>query len=388
MKKINIIHLIDTLEVLGGTEGHVLQLIKRLNADKYSHLVCPIAPRSSPTIDIYRQNGIEILPLGLDRVYDHNAFKKALYLKKLIRQRSCQIIVCYHFGAELFGLLLSRLAHVPVLLFSRRDIGYKENNWYHQLAKRIASSFATKVIMVAQHQQRIFQQQEHISQNRSVLLYNGVDLNLFRKKVNQAEKRSNLGLPLNAPIIGTVGHIRPIKGHDDFIRAARLVKDEVQTAKFIIVGGEVQESAKEQNYKLFLNELLTELDLHEDVSFLGNRSDVNEILKVMDVFVLPSRSEGFSNALIEAMAAGVPIVATNVGGNSEAIVDGDCGWLVPSATPRKLAEKIIELLKNPQKAAQLGKAAQKRAQSLFSLDGMIEKYDQLFQSTVKSAGIL
>jgi glycosyltransferase involved in cell wall biosynthesis len=176
-------------------------------------------------------------------------------------------------------------------------------------------------------------------------------------------------------VIATVGNIRRVKGHDVFIKAAASVAAQFPEVSFNIAG-----EVLEPEYFVELQTLIRDLKLSDRFHFVGGVNNLREYLSTADIFVLPSRSEGFSNAIVEAMAASLPVVATNVGGNTEAVTAGVSGLIVPSEDPAALAEAITWLLTDPSKAREMGAAGKKLASEKFTTDAMMHQITLAYAS--------
>jgi glycosyltransferase involved in cell wall biosynthesis len=251
----------------------------------------------------------------------------------------------------------------------------------HEVGYRIMGRYFDKVLCVSERVRQRCLQTEGLSPSRVLTLYNGINLSQVDSVAGGKAFRSTLGIPADAPLITTVGNMRWIKGTDLLIHAAEQVCRLCPNAIFLVVG-EVLESG----YFQHLNKLVASLGLDRNVIFAGARDDVYSILKCSNVFCLPSRSEGFSNALIEAMACALPAVATDVGGNSEAILDGKTGFLVQPENPERLANRLVHLIDFPAKARSLGQAGRRIVEQRFTCEAMMTKligvYDELL--TAKS----
>jgi glycosyltransferase involved in cell wall biosynthesis len=196
--------------------------------------------------------------------------------------------------------------------------------------------------------------------------------------VCEAADLTSLGIPPDAPVITTVANIRPIKGIDIFIRTAALVRREFPQTHFLIAG-----AFNEPDWVAELQELARSLALENHVKFLGLRDDVLQLLRRSQVFCMLSRSEGFCNAVLEAMACELPCVVTRVGGNPEAIDDGVTGYLVPSEDYAAAADRISYLLRNPERAALIGRAAREAVRTRFSSERMMSDLTQFYESLVE-----
>lgn len=193
-------------------------------------------------------------------------------------------------------------------------------------------------------------------------------------------KRKELNFPPDVSIIGTVGNISYVKGHDVLITAFEKVVKAQGDARLVIVGDTIQKS--DANFKATLEKMVYRLNLKNKVLFLGGRGDVEEILPLFDVFVLSSRNEGTSIALLEAMISGAPIIATDVGGNPGVIEHEVNGLLVAPNDPESLSKGIVRLINDRNLASQLGSNARVVAQERFGLQTMVDRYEKIYREVL------
>ena len=185
-------------------------------------------------------------------------------------------------------------------------------------------------------------QQENLPPEKIEVIYNGLDLSEYQETLKNKSLREELGIVNGTPLVGLIANFNfEIKGHVYFLGAAKKILEKVPDAKFVLVG----DGPLRARYE----EVVRELNIKKDVYFLGKRIDVPAIISNLDVSVLSSTNEGFSNVIMESMAAGKPVVATNVGGSREMVMDGVTGYLVPPADSQSMANAIIDLLQNPEK---------------------------------------
>jgi glycosyltransferase involved in cell wall biosynthesis len=217
-----------------------------------------------------------------------------------------------------------------------------------------------------------FHKEVGVNRERMRTIYNGIDTDAFHKQNNLEELRSELRLPEGAPIVGMVGNLYPVKGYPYFIRAMKHVKKDFPDVRVIICGrGKLQRE---------LELLANECGLADSLSFLGFRADVPRLLRLMDVFVLSSLTEGLSLSILEAMAAGKPTVVTDVGGNHEIVVEEETGFLVPSENPVVIAEKVCLLLHDRALGREMGRKGRQRTLDLFSREKMVQAYQELYET--------
>ena len=214
---------------------------------------------------------------------------------------------------------------------------------------------------------------DRIDPARVLTIHNGLDLSDWSTASRSAKTSGRV-------LIATVGNIRAVKGHDVLIRAAALTMPRFPNALFSIAG-DVLEPA----YFAELQSLIRDLNLSDHFVFAGGVTDLRRYLAETDIFVLPSRSEGFSNAIVEAMAASLPVVATNVGGNSEAVQDGISGLLVPREDPAALSSAINRLLADPAMAAAMGAAGREIVTRRFTTGAMMDQITGAYQALLSGA---
>jgi glycosyltransferase involved in cell wall biosynthesis len=248
---------------------------------------------------------------------------------------------------------------------SRRDMGFK-NKRRHIWAYRLVNPFVTRIIVNSQAVRFSVNVQQNVPSKKMVTIYNGVNLRTFDPiTVSNDKLKEQLGLPCHAPVVGMIANLHPIKGYPDFLSAARSVINEICNTHFLIVGnGELRAR---------LERAATDLGIKDNIHFLGERSDIPEILSIIDISVLSSLSEGFSNTILESMAMEKPVIATKVGGNPEAIVHGVNGFLVKPGASKDLGDAILKLLNEKDLAHSMGRYGRETVEKRFSQEKMIEK---------------
>jgi glycosyltransferase involved in cell wall biosynthesis len=372
----NILFVIDQLKKpLGGAEGILLKIAARLRPDRFRcSIVCFATNLSAEEIAAF-PCPLHVLPMTCS--YDLNAARMALRLARLIRFGNVDLVHTFFESSDLWAGIITRLTSHAALVSSRRDMGILRSA-KHRWAYRLVAPMADKVLTVSDQVRHYVLAADHLPPGKVVTIYNGIEAAQHASAPIRSEARVRLGLASNERVIAAVGNIRKVKGYDLLLRAARQVCHFHAEAAFIIAGG-----ISEHDHYESLLKLRSQLGLADRFRFIGHQQDVSPLFAAADVFVLPSRSEGFSNALLEAMAAGLPSVATRVGGNAEAIVDGTTGFTVPAEDHNSLANAILSLLDDPQRAGTMGQAARERAATQFSLERMIQQlggvYDELLQ---------
>jgi glycosyltransferase involved in cell wall biosynthesis len=361
----------------GGAEGTLLKIVRGLPPDRYR---ASIATFASPDGGRFLHRfGCPVHVLPLDRTYGWQAFRAAVFLNRLIRTSHVSIVHTFFETSDLWGGLIARLSRCPVLVSSRRDMGI-QRSFKHDAAYRLLHSMFDQVQTVSDAVRDFAIRHDHLDPRKVVTLHNGVDLERVAAARVPADLRSRLGLEEASHVIVDTGWIRRVKGADTLVQAAAHVCREFPNAMFVIVGDN-----DELDYIAELRTLVARLGLQRNVRFPGPFDDVLPILKMCDVFCHLSRSDGLSNSLLEAMACGLPCVATATGGNPEAVADGISGFLVPVDCPEIAAARILELLRNPSRAGEMGQNGHEIVQRRFSSDSMVGRLVELYEGALRNA---
>jgi len=352
-------------KTLGGGERIVLRLAALLPQYGYRATILTFSahPESaglhSPPCPIY------LLPL--QRTYDLAALRAALEMRRFLRQQRIRIVQTFFESSDLWGGFVTKTMSDAKLIWSRRDMGILRDSKHH-LAYRLMSRIPDRVFAVSEEVRQHCVAVDRIKSSRVETIYNGLDIADW----DSASKPAKLP---GALVVATVGNIRRVKGHDVFIKAAASVVAQFPQVSFNIAG-----DVLEPDYFAELETLIRNLNLSDRFHFAGGVANLREYLSTADIFVLPSRSEGFSNAIVEAMAASLPVVATDVGGNAEAVTEGVNGLIVPAEDPAALASAILRLLSDPSKAREMGAAGKKLAAEKFTTDAMMHQITQAYAS--------
>jgi len=365
---IHVLFLIDHLMARGGGESNLLKLVQLLPPERVR---CSIATfrihpeiRKSITVPVY------IFPWK--RVYHLSAWKAAFALRRLIRDQHVDIVQTYFETSNLWGGIIAKLSGAA-LLSSRRDMGILRQR-KHKIAYALVNRIADRVLAVSEEVKRFCVDVERIDPKKVCVVYNGVDVRQFDSPA-QANPFASADWASAPHIVTCIANVRRIKGIDVLVRCAERVCRALPGTVFLIAG-----SLYEREYSEEIQEMIRSLGLENNVRLLGFVDDPIPLLRMSTAFCLLSRSEGFCNALLEAMACGVPAVVTRVGGNPEAVVDGENGFLVPSEDPEAAANRLLLLLQDSARAAQIGQAGRLTAQMRFSSETMIKNLLNLYDT--------
>ncbi|MDQ1335159.1 MAG: hypothetical protein QG552_2109 [Thermodesulfobacteriota bacterium] len=295
-------------------------------------------------------------------------------LRQLAKARP-DVIHAYLPLTNFMGSLAGRLSGVPLVITSRRALGTHQDRYKGWRIFDILSFRLSHLVTVNSHavgQDTLIRDLGAPSKLR--VIYNGIDPSPFESaKANRETVRKGLGVFTHESVVINIANLIPYKGISDLIEAAAAVTERMPAVKFVLVG-------EDRGIQKQLEAKAHRLGISQQVIFLGQRLDIPDLLAAGDLLALSSHEEGFSNVILEAMASGLPVVATDVGGNREAVMDGITGWLVPLKDPAAMAEKILDLLSDRGKAAPWGRRGQERVKEAFTIDRMVAAHMNLYES--------
>jgi L-malate glycosyltransferase len=365
----------------GGTEKQVMNLVRQMDMSRFD-LQFGCLKKWGIYVDALEQQNIPISEFRIGKLYQPTTFRQQFRFAQFLRQQNIQIVHSYNFYSNVFAVPAAKMAGVPVVLASIRDQGV----YLSEAQKRVqkwACRFADRVLVNADSIRDWLIGQGYQA-SRIVVIKNGIDLSQYDGSRVNPTLRDELGIPASAPIVVMLSRLNPQKGVDDFIKAAALIKRRHPDTYFLIVGEKLDFRndvfSTDAAYHRELGMLTRDLGMQDRIIFTGHRTDIPELLAETTVSVLPSYSEGLSNTLLESMAAGVPIVTTNVGGNAELVKEGITGFLVKPQAPGMLAEAIGRLLDDPKMAKRFGEQARSVAFQNFSMERMVKLTQELYFS--------
>jgi glycosyltransferase involved in cell wall biosynthesis len=316
--------------------------------------------------------GVAVERITLDRPLSRTC---ARWLETTLRRHRIGVAHSHEFTMAVYGAWVSRrlgIGHVITMHGSR----YYVKRWRRRLALRLAAALAGHLVAVSHELAGHLSHDLWIKLARVRIIPNGVQL----REVKRASVRDELHLGPTDPLLLAVGNLYPVKGHEYLIDALALLTTRHPRAHVVIAGrGELADKLRAH---------ASDVGVSDRVHFLGLRSDIPELLAAADIFVLPSLSEGLPLALLEAMSAGRPIVATNVGEVASALANGEAGLVVPPENREALADAVAFLLSQPAVARALGERAAQRAAAEYHLARMTERYAALYQDLIRASPAL
>lgn len=364
--KLKILVITYKLEV-GGAERIAVAIAKGLNKTKFDPTFCCF--KGGVLEKELRDHGIPVFNLNKSRGFDLSVLTKLL---KIIKEKKIDIIHTHSFSPNFWGRLAGIIARVPVIISTEHSIATVKTRFQKKVDK-ILVRFSTKIISVSERVKRSLLEEENILPDKILTIYNGIDpMKPSYDKEAISKKCEGLGIDLNKKIIVSIGRLEPPKGYEFLLESAKIVKREFSPVQFVIVG--------DGSLKHKLEKLTDDLKLKDTVIFLGHRNDIADILSISDIAVLPSVREGFSVSLLEFMSLGKPIIATDVGGNKEAVINGESGIIVPPRDPIALAEWVLKLIKENKTSEDIGMKARERFNENFTVETMIQKIEKLYDT--------
>jgi L-malate glycosyltransferase len=336
--------------------------------------------RAGQLMDEIDQTRIPVAEYPIRRLYGPGAMRQQRRLGRYLARERIQLIHTHGFYANTFALPAAWLARTPVRIAAIRDDGSVWTQAQRAVERVVCKVAHCTVVNADIIRRRLIS--EGWPEDRIAVIPNGVDMRRFERSLTPPDLRYELGLPPRVPIVGVLARLAPCKGLEVFLDAARMIADRFPEVRFLIVGdhGAHDERGHEGgSYRQALERHTERLGLGDRVVFTGFRLDVPNVLAELAVSVLPSvTGEGLPNSVLESMAAGVPVVATNSGGTREAVADGETGVLVKPGDATELAQAIGRLLADPALRTRFGAAGRQRISELFSLERMAHNMQALY----------
>lgn len=360
----------------GGTEDHFHDLVSGLDPARIEpHVIHFDGPDgyNARKLEAYSHITKSVLPVT--RAYDASGWYAAWQVRRYLRRHRIDAVVSFHFVADFVGGLAT-LGTRTQLISSRRDMGFTRTTRQIQ-AGRLLRHGVARYIAVSDAVRQAIARDERIDPAKIDVIYNGVDLAaLGAERWNPAAERARLGIGEEEIVIGCVANFNPVKGHLNLVEAfGRLCANGGRQRLRLLLAGE---GVMEQPIRA----RVAELGLNERVLLVGSSRAVAREFLMSDIVTLASETEGFSNSIIQAMALGRPVVATCVGGNPEAIAEGQTGSLVPPCDAQALAGALGRLVDAPALRVQMGAAGRERALAMFDKKSMIRQTEALIARVI------
>ncbi|MCI0400583.1 MAG: glycosyltransferase [Gammaproteobacteria bacterium] len=361
---------------IGGTERHLLDVLPRLNRGLLKVFVC-VLRGGGALEDTMKAAGVEVCTPPWQRPKSLRIVFAAFYLLGILIHRRPSIVHFFLPEASIVGGLCALVASGATRIISRRSLNDYQRK--HPVLAHLERWVQMRTDAMLGNSRAVVNQlrDEGVPSNKLGLIYNGVDVQLFDRLGSARALRQSLGLPETALILVIVATLIPHKGHVDLLRALKTVVCDLPKHWLLLCIG------RDDGIGDGLQEEAQSLGIEKHIRWLGERIDVPQLLKAADIGISASHQEGFSNSVLECMAARLPIVVTNVGGNVEAVIDGVTGLVVPRANPGLLGKAILALASDPERRTRMGLAGRQRVKMEFSLDESVAQYLRLYSGLAK-----
>jgi sugar transferase (PEP-CTERM/EpsH1 system associated) len=361
---INILHIVLSLNI-GGLETFVIDLVRKGSNATRGHIVClESLGFLGESIDDIAIFSLEKLPgIQLDCI------KK---IRNIVGEYSIDLIHTHNEGAHFYGAIAGFLSGIPVV-HTRHGI-HDSENLKRKMLEWFSSLISKKVVGVSQDISKLYVEKIKIARSKVRTILNGVDPEQFARRAGNRELILETGSSSKVILMGIVARLVLVKDHKTLFEACRIVAKSHNSFRLVVVG----DGPEMDN----LVQLSQQLGLSGNIIFTGARRDIADLLNGLDIFVLSSSSEGISITLLEAMACELPIVATQVGGNPEVVVDAETGFLVPPENPKAFAEKLLLLMQNPDLRRSMGTAGRARVLANFSVQKSVKEYHECYRQAL------
>ena len=377
-----ILYVIGSLD-LGGTERHVSLISQLLKQMGWEPIIYCITRRGIQG-DIVEKSGVKVVgppwelkpyQTGIGKFF--RLLASCIKLFHLMLFQRPHIVHFYLPVAYLIGAPLAILSRLPILVMSRRSLNNYQTK--HPILARLEQRLHHRMTAILANSKSIVSQlveTESCDRDKVQVIYNGVELTYW----SDATGHDKVSSPDNANelTIIIVANLIPYKGHNDLIAALAMIQDRLPKRWQLRCVG------RDDGFRVKLEAQIKTLNLDSQIRFMGERTDAAQLLREADIGILCSHEEGFSNAILEGMAAGLPMVVTDVGGNAEAIVDGETGFLVAPRDPAGLGAAILKLALDPTVRTKMGAAGRKRVEELYTIEKCVSNYDRFYRALVTS----
>jgi glycosyltransferase involved in cell wall biosynthesis len=374
--RITLMYLISSLDY-GGAEQQLLELLKGIDKTRFRPLLVSLYPGGPLEPQAKLIPGVEIISVNRKGKYD---FWVLIRILSLLRQKHVDIIQPFLTPATFFGLLPALINHTPVKIVTERSGTGLATRFGHKIYQKLEDSltrYADWVVPNSEEGKR-YLVKRGIDPTRIKIIYNGLNLDYLTPDQTKVTRiREQLKLPSNGKVVGIAARLSFEKDHATFLQGAKIIHQALPQTRFAILGDGPLRSS--------LENMSRELDIETFVTFFGHQHDIASYTSCFDVACLCSNiTEGCPMAVLEAMVLKKPVVATNVGGTREVVENGKTGLIIPTQNPKALADSVLQCLRQPDLARELGESARKFVLKRFNFARFISDYEQLYEQTMRA----
>ena len=362
--KLNVVHVTFSLDI-GGAEIVIFNLIRKFDKQKFNTSICSLTAGGDLVPELENAG----IPIHVVQKNEGKDLKIYYRLYRFFRDNNIDIVHCHNMYMLLYCAIPAKLAGaIGVVLTEHANL--RNPSKLYCFLSRVSQKFTDLITVNSQQVIDALVNDQGLKPRDMVIIPNGIDFAQYHQQFDTSALRSELGIDADDKVVGIVGRLVPVKDHLTLIKAFAKLVARLPSARLLIVG----DGQELDNLKAFVEQQ----QLNERVIFTGFRRDILALLNVMHAFVLSSLKEGQSISILEAMAVGLPVVATAVGGTPELVMDNETGLLVPSQDPEALGNAIYKVLSDSETAARLGDAGRKRIQERYDLEKITRDYEEYY----------
>ena len=367
---------------VGGTERQFVYTASGLDRSRFDIRIACMARIGAFMKDIQALN-VPIWEYPTRGFYTYQTVRQQFNFARDVRRDGVHVVHAYGFYPNVFAIWPAALATRAVTIASVRDMGvFSDRHKLRMLSQAMACRLADCIIANS-NAVREWLVKQGLGKYNIQVVPNGITMPAPQHNDEPSPIRTEFNIDPKTPLIAVVGRLVRTKGLEYFLEAASNLATRFPAARFLVVG----EANVEPPYRDELEARAKDLNLEGRIIFTGQRSDVQQIMREIDISVLPSLTESFSNSLLESMANGLPVVATKVGGNPEVVTDGETGILVPAADSAALTRGITQLLESPELAQRLGAAAREKVAREYSIECLLRRTEDLYITLLEQRGV-
>ena len=388
MKKIRLLQCI-TLSTfggkqIGGASIHLLRLLKGLNLDNFEIFLAVgnegILTEEAVRLGVKVNLIPELKQTATKGIYIFSDVLATIKIYGVIKEARCDIIHTHSSKMGFLGRLAAKLAGVPIVIHTVQGFPfYREGHWIakklYLFLERLAGKWTDMLICVSRNDYDNAVTNSITSANRAIVIHNGVNLTKFNPTLT-SNLRNEFGFASHTPVIGMIARLDSQKNPQTFVKAAAIVLESIEYAKFICAGDGVLYPE--------IKQMIDELNIAKSFILTGWRQDVPELLSTIDIFVIPSLWEGLPLSIIEAMAMGKPVISSDIPGSRELVMHNNTGLLVPPKNPEQLANAIIDLIQNKDKAKRFANNGQQLVKEKLDMNRIVEQHEEVYERLYKN----
>jgi len=361
-----VLHLISRLSV-GGVENQLRLVCTHYDRGRLTPLVCSIRGKGKIGQEVERA-GAEVIALGREDVHGFDP-SFVLQICRILKQRGIHILRTHQYEAGFYGRLAALMARTPIVIPSFHNV-YQRRKRHRERINRLLAHFSDRIVAVSECVKSEILRYDRIPAEKVLVIHNGIDPAEFQGSVREEEVKSALGLASPSRILGTIGRMKTQKGQAFLLEAFAGLRRRMDDLRLLIVG--------EGPLRADLQKQAEDLRVAPEVCFAGARRDIYPLLSIMDLFVFPSLWEGMPTTIVEAMAAGRAVVASDIPPVREIIPSPDVGALVPPGDARSLEHALEQILEDKARGQKMGKLAREYATCTFHIQKVVSQYQDLF----------